>query len=145
MGLISGEEGGWMREEITNFVLASLASLQLWQGAPSSTTRMPRHLAVMSCLATCLSELLAIVLTHFPSPLLFPFSCTSLVKMLSHTHIRALAMSICLLHHKALCICQTCLESRCKPAKRIQTRDTLISSLMVCLSEWRQFRRLEVR
>jgi hypothetical protein len=38
MGLRSGEEGGWMGEEIPNFVLASFASLQVWQGAirPSS-------------------------------------------------------------------------------------------------------------
>jgi hypothetical protein len=34
MGLRSGEEGGWISELIFKFVLASLASLQLWQGAP---------------------------------------------------------------------------------------------------------------
>jgi hypothetical protein len=145
MGLRSGEEGGWIREGIPNFDLAFLASLQVWQGAPSSTTRMSLHLAVLSCLAAHLSGPLSTILTYFspfiPSPLFLKLTCWHA----QLHHIPVLVMSICLLHHKALPICQTCLESRGKPAKRIQTRDTLISLLMVCLSEWRQFRRPGVR
>jgi hypothetical protein len=37
-----------MREEIANFVLASFASLQVWQGAPSSITRMSCHMAILA-------------------------------------------------------------------------------------------------
>ena len=83
MGLRSVEEGGWMREGIPNFDLASFASLQVWQGAPSSTTRTSRHLTVLSCLAARLSGPLSTILTYFSPFILFPFSCTSLGGRLS--------------------------------------------------------------
>jgi hypothetical protein len=72
-----------MREGIPNFDLASFASLQVWQGAPSSTTRMSLQLAVLSCLAARLSGPLRTIRTYFSPFIPFPFSCTSLGGMLS--------------------------------------------------------------
>ena len=83
MGLRSGEEGGWMREGIPNSDLAFFASLQVWQEAPSSTTRMSCHLAHLSCLVACLSRLLSTILTYFSPFICFPFSCISLGGLLS--------------------------------------------------------------
>jgi hypothetical protein len=83
MGLRLGEEGGWMREGIPNSDLASFASLQVWQEAPSSTTRMSCYLAHLSCLVACLSRLLSTILTYFSPFICFPFSCISLGGLLS--------------------------------------------------------------
>jgi hypothetical protein len=74
-----------MREGIPNFDLASFGSLQVWQGAPSSTTRASCHLAVLICLAARLSGPLRPILTYFSPIIPFPFSCTSLGGMLSRT------------------------------------------------------------
>jgi hypothetical protein len=57
MGLRSEEEEGWPREAILNLVPVSLASLQLEQRVPSSTTRMPLHSAVLLPIVACLGGL----------------------------------------------------------------------------------------
>jgi hypothetical protein len=59
--------------------------LQLWQEAPSSTTRMSRHLAVLSYLAACLTGPFRTVLTYFSTFIPFLFSYTSLGEMLRCT------------------------------------------------------------
>jgi hypothetical protein len=118
MGLRSREEGGWMREGIPHFVLAFFATLQVWQGAPSSTTRISCHLAVLSCLAARLSGLFGTNLTYFFPFIPFPFFCTFTWWDAQSQQTSFLAMSNCPTHHEALPRCYICFGCRCKLAGR---------------------------